>query len=745
MTDELIFANDNELKELRDFDFKIIVPSEKWIPENSPYVYEVNPELDQNVSDDNAVVLEKTDNKISGLDYGVAAASGLLTGALSILWTKEFSLSNAKEIGDQEAKKIIVNIAKSQGFTPKDGAGDDEILKSAITFMENKFPSIGDKLTSEFGGGLQHHLRDFSHHPTIVGLVCSILLQFTGKGIGTDTEGNFIVLKIPEDARPEEKFVRRVINGTITWAFHLISDMAGSRSYPGQGTGIPGVILSLLKEASALPFFHNISVNHNDKQISFSQWISKLFNGTLIRDSEGNPLRFDLRAEMGFAKMLADQARPVLINECIVRGFYFISRFIKELKEKNVKTIADLSRMDASKFLPYKNRALTRMLTVSSGVFVIVNVSGAAVTSVVQSGGDVYAALPHFFLRINYVGVVRFAVACAADAKYIGEEVREMVERYMAQKNDYLTGKSFEPDFRFIKFTEQQTRYLYSLEWNMVQHDMTDTELDKAAIKAEWLERWKDKVLQSIENAKPDYFIDNDNVLFSRIEYESLKEDKPFWLYAVALELIKFTPYYPLDESQKYKDLSFTYDYIRDVFCKKQSVITMDDINKLKELYLGYERWIRADYAKILIGIGASLLSVFIPFGFSFATLIGAGLGAGISLIIASLGEVSHIYTLKECCKLVTLCDYVILGEKASYQSFSYVCAIFWEVKHQADILDEEIKQSKNRKEDPAKIKAMESSKDYLGNCAIQLNNLMRRKGFSGNTFYVPALTAGES
>ena len=32
---------------------------------------------------------------------------------------KEFSLENAKAIGDEEANKIVVNIARSQGFKPR--------------------------------------------------------------------------------------------------------------------------------------------------------------------------------------------------------------------------------------------------------------------------------------------------------------------------------------------------------------------------------------------------------------------------------------------------------------------------------------------------------------------------------------------------------------------------------------------------------------------------------------------------
>lgn len=90
---------------------------------------------------------------------------------------------------------------------------------------------------------------------------------------------------------------------------HLISDMAGSSSTPGAGTGIPGPILSFLKEASALPFFRDMSIAYEDKVATFSQWVSKAFNGTLLKDQDGNPLRFDLRTEVGLASQILAPAR----------------------------------------------------------------------------------------------------------------------------------------------------------------------------------------------------------------------------------------------------------------------------------------------------------------------------------------------------------------------------------------------------------------------------------------------------
>jgi hypothetical protein len=79
---------------------------------------------------------------------------------------------------------IVIKVSQLQGY-PKDD------LEGAIRYLEKKFPNPSDKLTPQFGGGLQHHLRDFSHHFTPLGLICSIITQFTGEGYGTDNDGNF--------------------------------------------------------------------------------------------------------------------------------------------------------------------------------------------------------------------------------------------------------------------------------------------------------------------------------------------------------------------------------------------------------------------------------------------------------------------------------------------------------------------------------------------------------------------------
>lgn len=95
--------------------------------------------------------------KATKFDYELAAVSGLLTGALNILWQKDFNLEGAKAWGDEKVGNFVLTVAKSAGMTKADAT-----LEDAIRFLEKEFPFAADKLTAEFGGGLQHHLRDFS-------------------------------------------------------------------------------------------------------------------------------------------------------------------------------------------------------------------------------------------------------------------------------------------------------------------------------------------------------------------------------------------------------------------------------------------------------------------------------------------------------------------------------------------------------------------------------------------------------
>ena len=540
-------------------------------------------------------------DKASRLDYGVAAGSGLITGLLSIFLGKPLSVEGAAKIGGKEADKIVVNAARSFGcklpddkaIFDKDGRCNTEVLSKAIKFLEEKFPIPQDKLTPEFGGGLQHHLRDFSHHPTVLGLFFSILGQFTGTGYGTDTDGNFIKVLFPENALVGKNVPEKIAIGTLNWLFHLVSDIDGSNANAGKGTGIPGPILAVLKELSSSPLFKNVKTNYKDSEISFSKWVSKLFNGTYFKDSEGKPIRFDFRTEMGLATQIIEESLFVLANEVIVRVFYTVSRLATEIKTKNISSIRELDQLDPKAFIPIKNRALTRMCTVSSGAFVAVNSAGSAIKAGIASKGNAGMFARTFFLNVNYPGIGRFAIACFFDAKYIKEDVATAYKRAMKEHEEQKRKREDElqrlsAKYRFLTLSPEQTRLLYSFESMMVGFDILNTKKVETQLeKKRWKEQWEENVCEALEVQGDEFFIRSGRQAFDLMDEISNEIEDHSWIDLVVLELSRFNPYYQLgaEEDKSFKKLRLKTNYLSDVFCKGQSYIDVKDVKAIQKAY----------------------------------------------------------------------------------------------------------------------------------------------------------------
>ena len=519
-------------------------------------------------------------------DYLFAAASGILMGALGSLWQKDINLTEARKFGEEKIQKIVIGAAQRAGLDK-----EHPNIEDAIRFLEKTFPFVGDKLTGAFGGGLQHHLRDFSHHPSPVGLVCSILMQFTGKGVGTKTDGSFAIFDLPADAMKDGLLVGRnvpekILYGTVKWLFHLISDMAGSSSTPGAGTGIPGPLLSFLKEASSLPFFRDLSIGYEGKMRTLSQWISKAFNGTLLKDEDGNPLRFDLRTEVGLAGQVLTQVPAVLANECIVRGFYMITRFIDELRRCDVTSVNDLVRINPANFLPFNSRTLTRMLTVASGTFVVVNSGIAAVRAVLEgaASGEA-AAVPLFFMRLNYVGIARFAFAVRADSAYIYEDVEAWWEQYQKSKKGTEVAV-------YAPLGQDVQRVLDSLLMVWLEDDcQRENKEDKRVRKEIQIGAWKRRQEITAEVGQGSYFLESAEA-YRELRGTCSGEGGELVRLAIAQNLLGYQSY------AAERGLSLSQTWLTDVFVAEQDVIDAALLKRLKGAQQSYDRWLSGTYTK---------------------------------------------------------------------------------------------------------------------------------------------------
>ena len=502
------------------------------------------------------------------LDYLIAIASGLTCALLDILWVGEFDLNQGREIASDKVDsfvKKIAEIVEGKKF---------ENLNDAVKSLEKRFPIPSDGNTPDFGGGLQHHLRDFAHHPTLVGLACSILTQFTEKSYGTNEIGLFKVVDIPEKSKLAigKTIPEKIFFGTITWFFHLVSDIAGSSGTAGisGGTGIPGPILSLAKEISVIPLFKNLNVD----DMSVNKFISKLFNGTLFmqRDDAGNIIKesiikFDFRGELGLLLELGKQAIPVIANECMVRSFYFIRRLAIAMKENNIRTINDMKKIDWKVVKPSNNPTINRMLTISTGVFSAIDIGEAILTK-------------KDFLAVNLVGIGRFAIAIYSDVSWglKARKVKKIQEAYKKiNKQTYrnVTVDTFTKEgskMNPLGLSMEQTEILYNIEYYKVLNDIESTNIpigkeNIKKLKNEWLQEWKKNISDGFESFT--------QVFSAKIHWYSMEElqeriytlnPSKTWYRLILLEALLFEPYYTLRiekdrkgndiPSQKYKDLN---------------------------------------------------------------------------------------------------------------------------------------------------------------------------------------------
>lgn len=384
--------------------------------------------------------IEKLTCNANGVDYALAVTSGLIAGLIDAIFVGEWNFKEAKAISNEKMNDRVMIFAKkhpdyllfcNNSLEGKGGTRlkplDSERLETAIRFLEWKYPlpgdnswkGVADKVTPK-----SHHLDDFSHHPTLGGLICCIASQFTQKATYVNREGAVINIPIEVDengmlegktpsAKISSGFLNWIINVIKYRKGHLYSDISGSSSTVGSGMGIPGSLMSLLKELSVLPIF---------KESDFSEKLYKAFTkgiGEGKNQLDLNALnalfqsadnKFDSRTEEAVKHELKRQFFPVVINEILTRCFYFVRHLYSEIKEKQ-----NIELIEWTKVIPFGNRTIARMMTISTGTMEVVDMADTAIMAGAKSGGNMALFSTQFVLRINYIGIGRFAIACTAD------------------------------------------------------------------------------------------------------------------------------------------------------------------------------------------------------------------------------------------------------------------------------------------------------------------------------------------
>ena len=739
------------------------------LPENVNYEEKLTiiDSAEEEVTDNvcNVVEWDETVLKADRYDYIMAVCSGTIAGLIDVFYVGQFSLDRAKEWGGAEVNKFVMKVAELQGFK----GGD---LSDAIKFLEKSFRFAADSVTADFGGGLQHHLRDFSHHFSLGGLVCSLYTQFSGKVIGTDTQGTLKVVELTNREFIGQNFEEKLLFGVVNWFFHMVSDMDGSSASAGKGTGIPGPLVSLIKELSSLPCFRDKIIS----EYEFHVWVSKLFNGTLLakRDADNNiiePMKFDLRTEIGMLNEIGRQCLPVLINECLVRGLYFIRRLYIELKEAEIQSIKDLERINSKALLPFNNRVIKRMVTIASGTFTAIDMVDAAVRASIMSSGYNQAFSITFLTHINIVGVGRFLIACLADSKIVTNDIREAKNKRNKIAEEY---EKLLSDFKCLSLDFKQKRALLSLERIIVQQDIT-SDMANAEMKSAWAIEWEKNVLEKlyVNPSKAEFFFLSPQELYAYID-ESKSES---WIYLMALEALCFVPYTPLnndENGQRYEKLKLKTDYLVKDFVSCQNQLGKEDFNALMQAYQDANMTLKGTkkihyfflFASAVLAGATKGLYWYSQMNTFYNTIypsVDTNSGMSNSLIacmgwlvvggnaspfekgqfVASLGSnsfdeaaIRHLAddgcVLSECCKILTFCKEVLVHRFSDYQS---VRIIKNTIASQTMKLENQLKDFQSsdvaemaegkKVEIEAKIPVAEKSLNYLNSTVNELEKLL--------------------
>ena len=340
--------------------------------------------------------------------YIAAAMSGILTGIM-----RNFGIADAFEEmverfkNEKDWKKYVVSLASILGYMKSDYDGAVKYLADMAV------KAVGNENDEGMFDQVYKCLSNLSAHPTVVGLIFSVTSQFSG------LEYRIIDNKLQKTTLPDyyaigRNYHEKVVYGLLYWIFDLAVNVAFSKRNIIDNLNLPKQLTDLIKSFIGTDLMKTVPQNYDEAIIAYSEWLKNLFENSEVNEADGTTRLFDLEESINIEmKGAFRDMMPIVLNECIVRGFYFIRRFANEVKD--IHSFKELKNINWEKTVPAKNRTIIRMLTISSGTFMAVDMADAAIRGAIKSGGTLPGFLSQFVVRVNFVGVGRFAVAVGCD------------------------------------------------------------------------------------------------------------------------------------------------------------------------------------------------------------------------------------------------------------------------------------------------------------------------------------------
>ncbi|MCY1611883.1 ATP-binding protein [Staphylococcus pettenkoferi] len=338
--------------------------------------------------------------KLDSYDYMFATGAGLIAGFIDTFFVgtiaKGKDAKGLQKFVDNRAEGLVKRYALKEKIADlenkkknaKSSKGVKEIeqtindlkngkrkfdAKSSIRYLEKNHKVGYDAATSKHIKGMSpdnHHLLSIAHEPSLLGLIIGIYNQLTGTATYMSKEGKIInTIAENENIELTGNLPNQIIQATQNWFGHIMSDISGSSTSKGRGSGLPVPGWSSLQKLQ----FGNICVNNKEMNIAqVSEWMFK--NG------------YDFRA-------FTAELIPVVIYETLIRLYWVYKQhfyFGKPIKES----------------LPIaNNRELARLLLIGASTFSAVDVTHGIIKSATKNGVQPQG-IATFIMTVNKPGLI---------------------------------------------------------------------------------------------------------------------------------------------------------------------------------------------------------------------------------------------------------------------------------------------------------------------------------------------------
>lgn len=360
--------------------------------------------------------IEWSNDKCDKYDYMIAAFCGMMAGIVDALFVGAPGQGKLGQLTDKGADQMVQKIAKmlwnGDGRSTIDGKPRNApaTLEQAISYLEQSFPVnydaryVADVLDAD--GNLSsmrpqnHHIMSLAHSPDIIGLLFSILDQFTGKASFIDNGKIIRVIPVRDPRNNKVMYMQgtniqsKLFCGVCNWLGHLMSDLCGSSSTrragkTGRGAGLP------------IPFYELFLL------MDFGDFDGKTFADIAVKVFEEG---YDLRHGVAMAI-------PVMISELSIKIIWALKRHFY-LKKGWKECIPSNKHAD-----------LRIMLLIGNGALCLIDGVDAAIRTGLKGGN-----LITFILHLNLVAWGRLIILIFRELSIrYGNVVKTAVLNYLSE------------------------------------------------------------------------------------------------------------------------------------------------------------------------------------------------------------------------------------------------------------------------------------------------------------------------